>query len=343
MKRLWISAWMALLLLCLATSASAWGPERFYDSREDLPIEVNAYLERHLKPGESMQTAHKNGHLLPVLTKTQEDARRLFIFEETEAGFACILESGELPDFQGFKPGIMSNLNSISLTYRELTYFTFTRLGGRWLLSYVYGQDEFTIQAYSIVRSYHISRVNPQDIFPDYGRYTGERDLVKMTEADFPRSYAEALSKLDKDGIAVVNNPDPQDRLHLREKPDRSSASLGKFYTGTPVQVLQRKGDWARIRLGHLEGWMMRAYLAEGRRMAGIKPAFLDWSQKEDRSRVHYFSHPDTRNPALPAEVWTGNHNDPIIGVFEEDWLILMNDAGDVCYVLREAYSPGNG
>ena len=90
-----------LLPLCLCFSALAWAPERFYDTREELPQEVNAYLDAHLSADETMLTAHKNGVYLPVLTKTREDARRLFIFEETSQGFSCILESGVLPEFRG--------------------------------------------------------------------------------------------------------------------------------------------------------------------------------------------------------------------------------------------------
>ncbi len=342
MKRFCSLVFTVFLLLSLAASALAWAPERFYDSLEELPVQVHQLLSKDLQPGETMLTAHKNGHLLPVLTQTQEDARRLFIFEETKAGFACILKSSDLPEYQGSKPGIMSNLNSLTLRYGDLVYFTFNRFGDRWLLCYVYAQDEFTIQAFSAVKSSHLGRVYSETEYPAYGRYTGERDLLKMTAADFPRDYADALSKLDPSGIAVVNNPNPKDRLHLREKPERGSASLGKFYTGTPVEVLERKGDWARVHLGHLEGFMMRQYLAQGKQMAGIKPAFLDWSQKDDLPLIQYYTRPDKNSPLAPG-VWRGHHNDIIIGVFEEDWLILMNDAGDVCYVSREAYTPGNG
>lgn len=34
---------------------------------------------------------------------------------------------------------------------------------------------------------------------------------------------------------AVVSNPNPQDRLNLREQPSEAAASLGKYYNGVVV------------------------------------------------------------------------------------------------------------
>ena len=47
---------------------------------------------------------------------------------------------------------------------------------------------------------------------------------------------------------AVVNNPDPEDRLNLRAEPSRASSSLGKYFNGVLVKVLERTGDgWAHV------------------------------------------------------------------------------------------------
>ncbi len=54
---------------------------------------------------------------------------------------------------------------------------------------------------------------------------------------------------------AVVNNPNPADRLHLRKEPNASSASLGKYYNGTWVTVLEYRDDgWQKVGIG-LAGW----------------------------------------------------------------------------------------
>ena len=67
---------------------------------------------------------------------------------------------------------------------------------------------------------------------------------------------------------AVVDNgSDPQSRLNLREQPDKGSASLGRFYSGTPVEIVaDAGGGWSQVAIGTADscvgGYMMTAYLA---------------------------------------------------------------------------------
>ena len=64
---------------------------------------------------------------------------------------------------------------------------------------------------------------------------------------------------------AVVNNPDPKDRLHLRKNAYGSADSLGKYYNGTVVVVLPDNKDnaeWIHVHIGNTEGYMEAKYLA---------------------------------------------------------------------------------
>ena len=73
---------------------------------------------------------------------------------------------------------------------------------------------------------------------------------------------------LEKAYVAVVNNPNPADRLNLREGPRTSAASLGKYYSGVTVTVIGAFGEdttWARVRAGNREGYMNANYLATGK------------------------------------------------------------------------------
>lgn len=67
---------------------------------------------------------------------------------------------------------------------------------------------------------------------------------------------------------AVVNNPDSADRLNLRAEPRQSAESLGKYYNGVQVQILENvDNDWVRVRIGKVgisEGYMMKQYLSSG-------------------------------------------------------------------------------
>lgn len=64
---------------------------------------------------------------------------------------------------------------------------------------------------------------------------------------------------------AVVHNPDAADRLNLRAAPNKEAESLGKYYNGVGVQILEELNNgWVRVRIGNrgvAEGYMMKAYL----------------------------------------------------------------------------------
>lgn len=63
------------------------------------------------------------------------------------------------------------------------------------------------------------------------------------------------------DNVAVVNNPKQAERLHLRKEASYSAESLGRYYNGTRVEVLEKGTDWTFVRIGILEGYMRTEYL----------------------------------------------------------------------------------
>ena len=63
---------------------------------------------------------------------------------------------------------------------------------------------------------------------------------------------------------AVVYNPNTTDMLNLRQEPSAGAKSLGRYHTGVMVQVLENvNGQWARVQVGHVTGYMMRRYLED--------------------------------------------------------------------------------
>lgn len=53
------------------------------------------------------------------------------------------------------------------------------------------------------------------------------------------------------------------DRVHLREKPDRASESLGLYYTGTDAILIDIVDEWAWVMIGDETGYVLMEYLAE--------------------------------------------------------------------------------
>ena len=84
--------------------------------------------------------------------------------------------------------------------------------------------------------------------------------LVLLSTCMLP-SFALAQSAV------VDNGSDPDSRLNMRKEPSADSASLGKFYSGTEVEILSDAGDgWSQVSIGggqnSLDGYMMSDYLS---------------------------------------------------------------------------------
>ena len=143
-----------------------------------------------------------------------------------------------------------------------------------------------------------------------------------------------ASPDLDQSGWAVVNNPDPADRLHLRAEASKSSRSLGKFYNGTPVKVLRSSGSWTKVQIGFgataRTGWMMTKYLAFGADMDKVANAFPDLFFREEYS----------------AEESKVGHSFWVVGVNEDGspkQYILLGLDGAVMYVPQGWLWGGTG
>lgn len=69
---------------------------------------------------------------------------------------------------------------------------------------------------------------------------------------------------------AVIDNgSDPGSRLNLRSAPSRDAQAVGKFVSGTQVEILSDAGDgWSQVRIGggqnDVTGYMMTQYLKSG-------------------------------------------------------------------------------
>ena len=168
-------------------------------------------------------------------------------------------------------------------------------------------------------------------------------DLMKVPVGQWLTRPEEAVARLDTDAYAFVNNDNPKDRLHLREKPDRKAKSLGKFYNRTPVQILSWDGDWAHVRIGagdaNLEGYMMTRYLVRGGGNRDVSCAFetlMTIEALEDGAPIY-------RVPDDTVEMFGRFLGDYVIGVYGDDWVIAMTWDGDVGYVRRADLWAGNG
>ena len=69
-------------------------------------------------------------------------------------------------------------------------------------------------------------------------------------------------------GAVVDNGSDPASRLNMRVQPSREAAAIGKFVSGTPVEVIaDAGGGWSQVCIGggrnSVTGYMMTSYLKD--------------------------------------------------------------------------------
>lgn len=157
-----------------------------------------------------------------------------------------------------------------------------------------------------------------------------DSDLFRITLSDLNGGAPD----LDPTGWAVVSNPNPADRLHLRTSADKGSHSQGKFYNGTPVKVLRQSGSWTKVQLGFgataRTGWMMTKYLAFGADMDKVQDAFPELIYREE------YEHENRLNS---SGFW-------VVGVDEDGstkQYILLGLDGEVSYVPQSWLFGGYG
>ena len=211
---------------------------------------------------------------------------------------------------------------------------------GQWRLEWAWIPNDAGTLEYSC-RFWGVS-VWPQKEEND-GMFVGDLAQMLLDGADLatlPGTREALAAALNRDGWAVVRNPDPADRLHLRVKPDRSAESLGKFYNGTPLRVLGQEGDWTRVALGlnGPEGWMMTRYLVFGSEMDEVEPVFpsLMYVLELEERQPAYSALRKGAEKELAGSIY-------VVGVVADEWYILLTDLGDAGYVPQSWLWEGNG
>lgn len=299
-----------------------------------------------LEDGDALLTVDLKWESLVMLVQKPGGARRLRVAEWDGAAYT-VRETGDLPsdaELDTVHPDEESLELAFGLKGNGYTRMMGFRLlaDGRWALDWLWAEEEMY---------FGVSWLSREAFAPGvYGAHPWS-DLFAIDFSALPGTFDEALARLNSDGYALVNNPDPADRLHLRTKPDRSAASLGKFYNGTPVHVLERDGAWAHVRVGlgeaSLEGYMMSEYLTF---TADAAAAARAWPSKQLVDDVPLFSYKGVavlRAPRADADIvhdgWAPDADGRIVGVTGDDWYVVMCDDGSVGYAQQALFWDGNG
>jgi hypothetical protein len=175
-----------------------------------------------------------------------------------------------------------------------------------------------------------------------YGEHPWD-DITEIDWTNLPHNLTEASSQMDASSYAMVVNPNPADRLHLRERADKRSRSQGKYYTGTPVEVLSVEGDWVQVAIGGQRGFMMRRYLTFGQAGDALYldlSAMPPLSARDEKLKVY-------AEPQIGEYEWHMNEDwntMRVIGIIGDEWYHVWFPAtGEYGFVRQSDLWAGNG
>ena len=312
----------------------------------NLPEALLPYVSGELRGGEELLEIYATEAIIVMHTRSAADGDVLR-WAEWDGRQYAVYRKAIGTDFWLQTSNAAGNLAEIFIEGEPYYQYRLTLADRKMHLHSVWGEQVyFIIEPHALCKDGTLTTcTNDGYVYGNHPYY----DVTKLPFAEFPTSYAQAVQQLDNTNWAVVNNPKPTDRLHLREKPDRKSVSLGKFYNRTPVYVDEIRGEWAHVTIGRdLSGWMMTKYLAFGADMDKVKCAFPQLSLIEkyqenvaDELAYDYYVF-DAPNWSAEKTLWNWGEECYLIGVID-DFYIIMDSDENVRYIPQDWLWAGNG
>ena len=312
----------------------------------NLPEALLPYVSDELTGGEELVEIYATEAVIVMHTRSAADGDVLR-WAELDGGQYAVYRKIIGTDFWLQTSNAAGNLAEIFIEGEHYAECRVTLKDGKMLLHSVWGgQVYFIIEPHAICNDGTLTTcMSDGYVYGNHPYY----DVTDLPFAEFPTTYEEAVQHLDRTNWAVVNNPNPTDRLHLREKPDRKSVSLGKSYNRTPVYVDEVRGEWAHVTIGRdLSGWMMTKYLAFGADMDKVECAFPQLSLIEkyqenvaDELAYDYYVF-DAPNMSATKTLWNWGEECYLIGVIDDFYMIMDTDE-NVRYIPQDWLWAGNG
>lgn len=136
---------------------------------------------------------------------------------------------------------------------------------------------------------------------------------------------------------AYVCNPDPTDRLNLRAAPRQNAVSLGKYYNGTPVYLLDApQNGYAHVLISgdSPEGYMDTRYLSE----TYVEPTFPSLTVRNGSGTGVNLREQPSRTAEILATYPNGTRLS-VLGVRDDGWLHITHE-GYNAFVLADLLTP---
>lgn len=164
-------------------------------------------------------------------------------------------------------------------------------------------------------------------------------DMSAIDWTKMPASKWDVLKAMDTQGWATPYSPNYHDRVHLRAAPRQDAVSLGKYYNGTPIRVLERGETWTHVSIFGVEGYMMTDYLAFGGNVALADNGLYRQVLSGENAELYEWPDEDAEHTTISPQ-----RGVMILAVVGDDWYHIWDiRSGESGYLHVEDIQAGNG
>ena len=178
-----------------------------------------------------------------------------------------------------------------------------------------------------------VSDVGVAGITRQLDKFYTNKKTVKKTSVKASKKEtvtAKEVSEFENVGISIASN-----YVNIRKEPNTDSEIVGKLYKGCAATILERKGEWVKIKSGNAKGYINADFLAIGFDAEELVDKYgTRWATVNvDGLRIRM-------EPSLEAKIATVvAHGEKllVVRVVDKDWYEISMDDGDITgYVYSE-------
>lgn len=147
---------------------------------------------------------------------------------------------------------------------------------------------------------------------------------------------------------AIVKNPNPSDRLNLRDsvgaRGETIPHSMGKYYSGVEVEILNYldypQDAWVWVRIGDTFGFMQKRFLAINARPGEVRSVIptVTITNPKAGDRLNLRMSASSTSPSL-GKYPTGTRVE-VLGVTQNGWNHVRLDGGKTGYMMNKFLTP---
>ncbi len=269
----------------LSPTAKAWDPAGWYETFDELPQTVQEYIEYNYYSG--TVSINKSSYESGYYYTNKNGGKDVFItFKKGEGTWnMCFYLDKNLQPMYNFifeLPKGYSIMDNIAITNGVNDYyfklFNLSENNPDLCLTHIsYHKDGKFVQIEPELFQIKVEGTGI-DIEQRYAKELYVTISSVATGDKIGKTYDDLLDYINNyninDNFAVVNNPNPEDRLNLRIAPNKNADYMGKYYNGTIVYCIKDEGDWVQVQIGSNTGYMLKKYLSFETKPITVEPAF---------------------------------------------------------------------